>query len=181
MATEMTNDGSAPSGFEGVEPSEHVDGDSPLQARIAQRRKVLQSQRTLTIDVPGYEGILMAEYRVLPWQTIRKNVDRHQRQRDEGLRELYIAADGLMMACENLYEIKPPNDTKVALDVVWGIAAANKLGIELEPGTTARQALLAIFEVDSRIVGHYSELVSWQQGENQELDEELARDFTTTT
>jgi hypothetical protein len=35
--------------------------------------------------------------------------------------------------------------------------------------------------VDSRIVGHYSELVAWQQGENQELDEELARDFTTTT
>jgi hypothetical protein len=178
METQLTNGGSAPDPV--AEPSEYVDGDSSLRARIEARRKARQSQTTTTIDVPGYEGILAAEYRVLPWQTIRKNVTRHERQRDEGLREIYVAADGLLMACENLWEIKP-DDTKVSLDVVWGIAAAQKLGIEVTPGMTARQALMAIFEVDSRIVGHYSELVSWQQGENQELDEELARDFTTTT
>jgi hypothetical protein len=181
MELEMTNGGSAPDQIEvGVEPSEHVDGDSSLRARISERRRVLQSQRTTTIDVPGYEGILAAEYHVLPWQTIRRNVTRHERQRDDGLRELYIAADGLLMACENIYEIKP-DDNRVALNIVWGLAAAQKLGIELPANATARQALLAIFGVDSRIVGHYSELVAWQQGENQELDEELARDFTTTT
>ena len=180
-ASMTTNGGSAPDEVAtGVEPSEHVDNNSSLQSRISERRRVLQSQRTTIIDVPGYEGILAAEYRVLPWQIIRKNVAKHEKQRDPGLRELYIAADGLIMACENLHEVNP-DGTKRPLGVVWGLAAAEKLGIALTPTTTVRQALLEIFGVDSRIVGHYADLVTWQQGMNQEVDEELARDFTTTT
>lgn len=177
MAIEMT-DGSAPPPV--VEPSQYVDANSPLKERISERRKVLQNQRTVILDVPGLEGILAAEYRALPWQTIRKNVSKHERQRDQGLRELYIAADALIMACENLYEVMS-DGTQVPLNLTWGHAAASRLGIDVAADATVRQVLLAIFEVDSRIVGHYAQVAAWQQGANQEIDKELARDFTRTS
>jgi hypothetical protein len=151
-----------------------------LAQRVNQRRAELQSQRTVTLDVPGYVGILAAEYRLLTWPTIRKIAHRHRKVRDEGVRELYVASDTLLLACEQVFEVKE-NGLSRPLGLKWGPELAVKLGVDnLPEASTNRQALIAIFDVDSRIVGHYSEYVEWQQGEGVEVDQEVVADFVPT-
>lgn len=169
-------------------PFEQADPpDESLAERARKRREALQRERTTVLEIPAYEGVVAVEYRILGYQLIRKLALMHARERDAGLRELYICADQLIRACENTYELRddhPKIDVEGCnlhgrpLGLRYGVELAQALGITtLSPGATARQALLAIFDVDSRVVAHHAEYMAWTSGERVGLEQEVERDF----
>src|SRR4051812_25144921 len=76
-----------------------------LADRMRARRDLVEAQHTKTLDLPGYEGVLAAEYPMLSWSTINKIAARHDGLRDQSLQILYAAADTLITACEEIHEV----------------------------------------------------------------------------
>lgn len=150
-----------------------------LADRVAQRRSALQEKRSVTLDVPHYKGILAAQYRPLTYQEIRGTMARAEKIRDESDSELFLAASQLILACEDVLEVTPTGEHN-SLGMRWGVALAEKLGVELPDGANARQALMAIFPYDVDVVTHFAEYSQWLSDENNSVDEELAEDFTPT-
>jgi len=153
-------------------------GAGSLQARAQARREVLLDRQTTRLEVPGYEGILEVEYRAMTYAEGRKINARHERQRDEATREIYTAADQLIAASVNAYEITPEGAKE--LNVGWGPALAKMLGIDVE-GLTVRQAVLACFTRDTFLTRHWAEYVEWLSSAEADVDEEQAADFSPTT
>lgn len=156
---------------------EPVEPSGSLSSRMQARAQELQSQRTTIIEIPGYEGILAAEYRMLSWETVRKIAQRHRKQ-PEALRELYAACDTLITACEQMYEVLP-DGTRTPIDERW-TQLARRAGKTLPEDASPRVALITLFDVDTRIIAHYQEWMNWQQGESSDVDMEIAADFATT-
>lgn len=157
-----------------------TNGRGSLAERAKARRDQLLDRQTVTLEVPGYEGILEVEYRALSYSESRKIVARHQRQRDDAVRELYIAADQLIAASINAYEITG-DETRKALECGWGLQLARMLGVEVSEGTTARQAIFKCFARETLLSAHYIEYTEWLSSADAEADQEQRVDFQQTT
>lgn len=148
-----------------------------LRDKVQARRAALQKDRTVTLDVPGYEGILRARYRVLSWKEIGKIGERVAKIKDldAAQRELWAAADTLVLASEAVYDAALDKDRKSDDDPPegpkWCPQLAHDLGFP-DP-QVPRVAVFAIFARDTQIMTHYQTLMGWQDGENVEVDEEL--------
>lgn len=149
-----------------------------LRDKVQARRAALQADTTVTLDVPGYEGILKARYRALSLKEINKisNNVAKMKDLDPSTRELYVYADSLSLACDAVYDADLDETRTDAAPLPagkrWGPALAHELGFP-EP-TTARQAVFAIIARDTQIWSHYQSLLDWQDGENDRIDDELA-------
>lgn len=155
-------------------------GAGSLQARARHRRDRLLKHKTTIIEVPGYEGILAVEYRAISYQEGRKIAARQERQSDEALRELYIAADQLIAASVNAYEVTDDGDQK-PLNMGWGVALARMLGVDIYEGMTLRQAVMACFVRDTFLTRHWAEYTEWLGSAQVDADEEQRQDFGGTT
>lgn len=149
-----------------------------LADRMRARREHVEAQHTKTIDIPGYEGVLAAEYRILSWATINKIAARHDHLRDESLQMLYAAADTLITACEEIHEVRADGSLR-ATGERW-VALAAAAGAKLPDDATPRQALLALFVHDTRVIEHYRDYSQWVRGHSPQIDEDVVRDFAET-
>jgi hypothetical protein len=156
-----------------------TNGSASLQARAQARREALLDRQTTIIEVPGYEGILAMEYRAMPYAEGRKINARHERQRDEATRELYVAADQLIAASVNAHELSDDGTTK-PLEVGWGAPLARMLGVEVDDTTTVRQAMMACFARDTFLTRHWAEYIEWLSSAEGDADEEQRADFQVT-
>lgn len=150
-----------------------------LREKVQARRAALQKDTTKAFDVPGYEGILKARYRVLTWKEIGQVGDRiakNEKDLDKATAELYIAADTLARACEAVYDAdldeSRKDDDPLPSGSRWSPTLAHDLGFP-EP-QSARQAIFAIIARDTQVITHYRTMMDWQDGENQRIDEDLA-------
>lgn len=159
--------------------SEGSNGSGSLQARAAARRDALLKRQTTIMEVPGYEGILAVEYRAITYAEGRKIATRHERQRDEATREVYVAADQLIAASVNAYELQEGKEGK-ELGVGWGLALAKMLGVDTTD-MTIRQATLACFARDTFLTRHWSDYVEWLSSAEADVDEEQRADFPVTS
>jgi hypothetical protein len=78
-----------------------------LAERARERRRQLETRHTTVLEPPGYEGLLAVEYRVITYGDVRKITQRHERIQDDATRELYSAADHLIMASINSWPFDP--------------------------------------------------------------------------
>lgn len=151
-----------------------------MAERAEQRRRHLLSQNTETFDVPGYIGILRVEYRAMDYKELRKIAARHQRVKDDADQELYIAADTLIAASENSFEVLPgekEGEERVReLGLTWGLSLARELGVTT-PGDTARQAVFAVFPQKTWLTQHYTDYTDWLRGIGVQVDEEQSAEF----
>jgi len=150
----------------------------PDQGTLAGRAKAarVRSQENKTLELDVYPGVLAVRYRILPWEQVAAIRDRNRRIKSEGLRELYIACDQLIHACETAIEVLP--DGQRDLELRYGPELATAVGIDNPPNScTARQALLMIFDGDSRVMGHWGEYVEWTQEMAPEVNDDVMRDF----
>lgn len=165
-----------------VDPINDIDVDvgasGSLSGRIRQRADELAKQTTVILDVPGFEGILAAEYRALEWSQITKLRRRHQRVRDEGNRELLVGAEVLLLATEEIYEVTE-DDRRIPTGERW-VDLAVRAGVPLADDPTQRQAMMALFKNTARVVAHFNEYSEWLAGQRQELNEDVMRDFERT-
>lgn len=156
-------------------------GSASLQARAEARREALLQRQTTIIEVPGYEGILAMEYRAMTYAEGRKINARHERQRDEATRELYVAADQLIAASVNAHELTEGKNESTPLEVGWGVALARMLGVEVAEGTTVRQAMMGCFARDTFLTRHWADYVEWLSSAEADVDEEQRADFPVTS
>jgi hypothetical protein len=154
-----------------------TNGAGSLAARASARREALLSAHSTIMEVPGYEGILAVEYRAMDYAEGRKIGAKHERQRDEATRELYTAADQLIAASINSFDLTEGQPRE--LNLSWGLALAKMLGVDAE-GMTARQATMACFARDTLLTRHWAEYIEWLSSAETDVDEEQAADFRST-
>jgi hypothetical protein len=155
---------------------------------MAARREQIESQTTVVLELPGYEGILGVEFRALGWQRIRQSMARHRKIKDEGLKEMYAAADTLIAAREETYELNPEvSTTTVEIDEQEVPARplgetfkdlSIRAGLRVTESTTERQAVFGLLHRDARLMDLYRAWEEWLKGVD--FDEELAEDFGRT-
>lgn len=158
-----------------------ANGPSPsLAARASHRREMLLEQHSIVLEVPGYEGVLAVEYRAVGYPESKRIHERLRRIRDEAERELYVAADHLLVASTNSFEMSEHGSRELGHG--WGLELARELGIEIGEGMSARQAVLACFPREQLLLTHfYVDYSEWLSGATLEVDSEQARDFPGTT
>jgi hypothetical protein len=153
--------------------------DDSLSGRMKQRAEQLSAQKTEIFDVPGFEGIVAVEFRMLSYERSRKIGQANDKVRSVAMRELYNMADQLVIATERFYEVMP-DGTRKPVNHDWVSLARGGLDRPLPAGLTPRQALLAVVG-DRRVSFLYGEWEDWQRGERTEIDSEVVRDFEVTT
>jgi hypothetical protein len=156
----------------GAPPSEAL---ASLRERVQARREALQAQQSITLDVPGYNGELRARYRLIDFREARRINERIDtlRDLDSATRELYIAADTLVIACEAVLDAEGHEFDP------WSPELAHSLGFP-DP-QTARQAVFAVIFRDHWVIQHAIEFETWVAGEVQAVTEELAGESAPPT
>jgi hypothetical protein len=143
-----------------------------LSERARARRQQLQRQRTVILKVPGWENWLEVEYRALSWAEMRMISGRHERISDDATRDLYVAADTLILASVNSYALDDEGK-RHELGLHWGIELAQRFGVDVDEGTTARRAVMSFFFHDLQLMGHCNmDYGEWLQSTEEDIDRE---------
>lgn len=150
-----------------------------LRDQIAQVQQELEHapEHTILLTVPKLDGILVAQYRPLGYREAWRIEEKHGKVKDGAEQALLVGADKLLAACERL--VRPTADPDEFEDTGyrWGVKLAREeFGLELPEGTTARQALIAIFrslgkddEGEELLVRHAAEYEEQRQAESSRI------------
>lgn len=151
-----------------------------LRDRVEQRRRELERQpeQTILLPIPGYEDLLVAQYRALRYREMFAIESRHESNPDKAEGTLFALADKLIAACERILEPvgydEDGHETYQDTGHRYNARAARELfGAELPEGATARQALLAIFgdaDGEERLVLHGADYERERQRVRQHSD-----------
>jgi hypothetical protein len=157
-------------------------GSAPLGSlheRMRSRYEQRQGERTEKFPVPGYSEYLYVELRSLGWEAIRKVTKRHERLRDEATKELYSAADQLVAATVQFWEVDKDGDPTISLEDTWTSLARATIPHFPQDGS-ARTALLSLIGESNRVIFLWSNWGEWSDSEKADVEEKVAEDFRTT-
>jgi hypothetical protein len=145
-------------------------------ATIRARRDQLAGEKSLTIDVPGYEGLLALKMGVVATRQLQGIGERSERSNSpdaatNGNVDVVIAGLVDVLARGSVDDQLAPIDDA-------GAASVNRLGELLGLDvTSARATMIALFSgapsPDLAIGAAAAEYIEWLRGENQEVDEAL--------
>lgn len=161
------------------DPRETMDEDPPSSAgegrvlleEVRKRRRELESEREpMELDIPGYEGLVVAKYQPVPFEELKKIADKVEKlQRKKNPRaELFGMMDTLIWANVSLH-IRDRNGALQNLDpddpsvVTYGSLERLQPLLELpfEP-KSARQAVFLLFvKNELAIAQHHNEYTTW--------------------
>lgn len=151
---------------------------SPL-ARLREIRESFKGERHIDLDVPGYQGILVARYQPVLWETLKKIGKRAEKSKANPEFEVLAAADTLAHACIGMYCREEDGSlTEVTFEgepCRYDHGLASHLGFD-EPSLTVRQIVRATFPDSLALVAHYGDVMEWQAGVEQEADAALEED-----
>lgn len=165
-----------------------VEVDPPVTTQVAQREAGSLAQRmearagelertvSAIFPIPTWEDILAVELRLVGWEALRRIVTKHDRHRVEAIKELYTAADQILLGTEAFYEVK--EDGRERIESSW-VDLARATGRKLPAELTPRQALIALVG-DTNVAILWRDWQEWMTTRRPEVDEELAQDFGTT-
>jgi hypothetical protein len=147
-----------------------------LEARVAERRKKLESQTTAMFEVPGYEDLFQVELQMIGWKRLRSIAAGHERVRDDAQRELRTAADHLLAATVGFHAVvDDEGTTEPAEDASWRkIASAADPSID---GSVPTRALLTRFLGESPTIFLWTEWQEWMKTGASKLERDLEKDF----
>lgn len=154
-------------------------------AQLRRRREALQQERHIDLEVPGYDGMLLARYRPVAWERLREINERAEKTlRSNPRKDLIASADVLISACECiLYREEKGGDTAKVLGgdspMRFDKRLAETMGIP--EASTARQVLFGIFADDLSVTSTYVELLEWQGEGDVEVDDELVGESKVAT
>lgn len=179
---------------EPVQPEEPT-VESPVSAageeesvldRLKRRRDEIRAKSDIDMDIPGYDGELVAKFKRMPWEALKKIAENAEASRSS-LKELFGHADVLATACEALYirrqlpggesQLTPLNelyhDDFGDVPVRFDPRLSTWLGLRIDGNPTARKVVLAVFNNDLAVTAMHNELGAWMQSSKNEED----RDF----
>lgn len=158
---------------------------SSVIAQLRRRRAALQQERHIDLEVPGYDGMLLARYHPVAWERLQEINQRVEKtMRSNPRRELIAAVDVLINACEcMLYrEARGGNTAKVLggdNPMRYDKRLAETMGVE--GVATARDVLFGLYPDDLSITSTYVELMEWQGEGETEVDDELVGEANSAT
>lgn len=153
--------------------------DRSIMDRLRSRRAAVGNEATTQLDIPGYEGELVATYRLMDSKeldAIGRKVTK-QFPRDRAQQALFGSVDTLIAACVELGFRQ--NGTYTPLQEVAGTdypvtydsALAEFFGFETK---TAREVLFGVFVGrEPAILRHQMELAEWMTGAEGDLAQDL--------
>lgn len=159
-----------------------VNGHDPLagsfEARIKARRSERESRTTELFEPPGFEDLFRVEMQVLGYRHLADIALKHQRQRDDAMRALYLAADQVLAATVAFHLVKDDGSLDVIDDASW-LALARKMYPELDGATRPRVALIRLLEA-AGVLALNNDWFDWNTHGNTQVDRELSGDFSET-
>lgn len=168
--------------LDGVEPVVRSNGSDPLagsfEARMQQRRVEREQRTTELFEPPGFEDLFRVEMQVLGYRQLADLSLKHQRQRDDAMRSLYLAADQVLAATVAFHLVKDDGSLDVIDDASW-LAIARRMYPELDQMTRPRVALIRLLEA-AGVLALNNEWYDWNTRGNTQVDRELGLDFTVT-
>jgi hypothetical protein len=160
----------------------HVNGQpqpGSFEARMQERRVQREQRTTELFEPPGFEDIFRVEMQVVGFKPLSEIALRHQRQRDDGMRALAIAAEQIMLATVGFHMVRDDGTTAEAEgDPTW-LDMARAYDPNLGPDTRERVAVIRLLEGPG-VLALNNDWFEWNTRGNQQVDKELAADFSTT-
>lgn len=122
-------------------------------AKIGEQHKKLRDQKTLDLQIPGYEGLMKVRYRLLPEAEMDRLSKRLEAVKDEGVIGSWEAeADTIVALCDRIYLRENTDDEWQVLQddngpIRFGASFAQALeavGIQVGSGR-ARESVIDFF------------------------------------
>lgn len=160
-----------------------------IMDRLKDRREAIGSQKDITMDIPGYEGELVAKFKRMRWEALAEIAERAE-QGHSKRKALNGHADVIATACEELLirrtlpggeeSLTPMHelfsddfgDTPVRFDP----RLAEWLAINIDGTPTARKVVFGVFNNDLAVTAMHNDLGAWMQSSKSEEEQ----DFTTS-
>lgn len=144
---------------------------------LRKRREDIGSEKHHDLPIPGYQGELVARYKLLDFKVMRQIMKRMEKNRAAGdSRELLAQCDILIAACVEIFtvdkkgELMPLDPNSPDNPIKYDKRLSDGLGFEASNG---RQVVLGVFKNDIALTAHHGELVMWMQGMSDEADEDF--------
>lgn len=165
-----------------IEVSAHSNGAGQPQSvidQIKKRRRQLGQARTLTMEIPGYDGLLFARYHYVDgmYDELRKIVERADRS-SSPRREINAQMDVLILACQEVLAYRPDDPQaddqgRAPIDpeetTRFDTHLAELLDFEAK---RSRDVVAGVFRNNLAIAAQHNDLMIWAASNQQEIDEE---------
>jgi hypothetical protein len=156
-----------------------ADEQSTIMDQLRAKRDEQTADLVCYITVPGYQGLLKAEYGVLPTKQMGMIGKKIQRQfKDESDRQLNAIIDTLIQACQGFHFVQEDGSSTAIDPDHSGVPLTYtdprtpgyfKMGEEV---TTARACLLGVFNNNEpSILAHGMKLSRWYEDTSKDVDE----------
>jgi hypothetical protein len=147
-----------------------------LAERMAHRAGELEQTVSAIFPIPTWEEVLAVELRLVGWESLRRVAQKHERQRVDAIKELYVAADQILVATEGFFEIAESQRTRI--ESTWQ-ELARLTGRKLPEDLTPRRALISLVG-DTNVAILWADWQQWMTTRRPDVDEEVGKDFGTT-
>lgn len=171
---------------EGLEQTEIIEPDaqpnSVMESLRAKHRELVNS-KTLDLPIPGYEGELVARYRLLSMKELERIGNRVQKQvKGQGDRVLLASLDSIIVACDGLYYNRDGKLVSLSESIgkdeppiKYDDRLIDFLGLTLDEGDSmgpARKTVLAVFGGnDIAVLDHSRAIGQWSADTSRDVSE----------
>jgi hypothetical protein len=159
------------------EPTAAVDSSSTLLAHVREQRdKKLAEDHYLDVDLPGYDGLLVARFVPFPVAKSERAAPSMRKKMDKGEPILLDSAcDTLINACEQIMVRKPGETDPIAIDDENPVRFDSRLAelIGLGKSETSRQVVKDLFFTEQGIIAVAMTVDTWMRDVTKEADEEF--------
>jgi hypothetical protein len=154
---------------------------------LRKKHQSLKSKKTLDLPIPGYDGALVAKYRLIGLKELEVIGNKVQREfKGLGERQKYASIDAIILACEGLYYNRDGKlvglSESISDDeppIKYDPRLVEFLNLDIETGFDddigpARRTVLALFggdEHDIAILDHSNSIGRWSSDTSKQVGE----------
>lgn len=145
--------------------------------RLKTRRLELEANKTVDIEIPGWNGILFARYKSIPYETFKEVAgEEHESATDElvsAWRTLQGACDCILIRNDD-GELEPLDDGAVRFDT----RLARYTGDDLSQ--TPDEVIDNLFPNEPSVIAHHNQYVYWLSTGKAAVEADLGKVSATT-
>lgn len=164
-------------------------GPQSIMDSLKAKRESIGAQKFQNLDIPGYDGELVARFKRMKWEALAEIAERAEEGRSKR-KALNGHADVIATACEELLirrmqpggeeELTPMHelfpDEFGSTPVRFDPRLASFLNLDIDGTPTARKVVFGVFNNDLAVTALHNDLGAWMQSSKSEEDEA----FTTS-
>jgi hypothetical protein len=157
-----------------------ANGDNPdnaisvLEQLREQREELKTGEHRLDLDIPGYNGMLVARYKPLRWSIIEALTKKVRKDKSGVSKNVLASTDTLIEACEEIFLRVNGELTSIptgaGLPVKFDTRLAEALSFE---AATVREVVAGVFPNEMGVIEHNVMYSRWLRDVTKEVDEDL--------